>query len=133
MDNINNIMDMLDWHKPVDVQEQGRVLARSVECIDVFIQPLHTKYNKNVWDNCAMIISERNDAELKPYLIPLFEWLQDMNWPGAFCIYDRLKSYRDIPSFDIAINFCKERIKVLNDDRLEQWEQNLSDLEADRL
>ena len=48
------------------------------------------QYNKNVWDNCAKIVSVKTDEELKPYMISLFEWLQDMNWPGAEIIYDRL-------------------------------------------
>ncbi len=28
-----------------------------------------------VWDNCAMILSERTDEELSPYLLQLMEWL----------------------------------------------------------
>lgn len=32
----------------------------------------------------------RSDEELLPYMFMLLEWLQDINWPGALIIYDRL-------------------------------------------
>ena len=33
---------------------------------------------------------QKKDEELAKYCIKLFEWLQDMNWPGAEIIFDRL-------------------------------------------
>ena len=38
------------------------------------------------------ILSERSDKELHPYLYQLLDWILDMNWPGAFCIWERLKN-----------------------------------------
>lgn len=93
MADITEIMDMLDWHMSSEIQAEGISLARNIETIIPFIQPLTPKYNKNVWENCAVIISERSDKEIKPHLPKVLEWLQDMNWPGAFCILDRLKNY----------------------------------------
>ena len=72
MVNIDYIMGLLDWNNPENMQEEGRALAREVSCINVFIQPCDRKYNKNVWDNCALILSERSDEELRPYLDRLF-------------------------------------------------------------
>ena len=95
MCNIDEIMDMLDWNNPPEIQEKGRMLARTVKCFNVFLQPVHSKYRKNVWDNCAMILAERTDSELSPYLGELFKWLADLNWPGTFCIWDRLKQFED--------------------------------------
>ena len=90
------IMDMLDWNMPLEIQLEGISLARNIKKIASFIQPLTPKYNKNVWLNCAVIISERSDEEIKPYLPEVLEWLQDMNWPGAFCILNRLQKYSDL-------------------------------------
>lgn len=95
MCNIDEIMDMLDWNNPPEIQEKGRMLARTVKCFNVFLRPGHSKYKKNVWDNCAMILAEKTDSELRPYLWELFEWLADLNWPGTFCIWDRLKQFED--------------------------------------
>ena len=99
-------MGLLDWNNPEAMQEEGRTLAREVSCINVFIQPCDRKYNKNVWDNCALILSERSDEELRPYLDQLFHWLEDMNWPGAECIYRRLKRYHEDRLFRSMLNEC---------------------------
>ena len=90
MINIDYIMELIDRNNSIEEQAMGIKLAQDVKCINVFLQPL-SPYEKNVWDNCAKILSERTNEELAPYLIELMEWLQDMNWPGAFCILDRLK------------------------------------------
>lgn len=117
------IFNLLDWHKPDKIQSKGRKLAQSVETVIPFIQPLIQKYNKNVWENCAVILAERKDEELKPYLVKILEWLQDMNWPGAFCILSRLQGYSDVDSIQCAINICAEKAKSCND---ETWEYNLN-------
>ena len=122
MYSIDEIMDMLDWHMPLDIQLRGVSLAKNVETIIPFIQPLTPEHNKNVWENCAVIITEKDDEKLKPYLVELLEWLQDMNWPGAFCILDRLQRYSDDNSIHSAINVCIEKAKDCGD---EVWESNL--------
>ena len=116
------IMDMLDWHMPAEIQAKGIFLAKNTETIIPFIQPVTPKHNKNVWGNCAEIIAERSDEELKPYLVELLEWLQDMNWPGAFCILNRLQKYSDNNSIRNAVNVCIEKAKKRSD---EVWESNL--------
>ena len=39
------------------------------------------------------IIYNFTDEKIKPYLYQLLEWLQDLNWPGALIIAERLKNY----------------------------------------
>ena len=81
-------------------KENGVKLAKAIKSIKVFVQPLNSKYNKNVWENCAKALSEISDEELKLYIISLLEWLQDMNWAGDFIIFKRLKTYKDKENFD---------------------------------
>ena len=119
---ITEILDMLDWNNPLEVQSKGRTLAKGIETIAPFIQPLTAIHNKNVWDNCAIIIADSNDEKLKPHLVELLEWLQDLNWPGALCILYRLQKYSDDSFIHSAINTCVEKAKKFND---ETWEQNL--------
>lgn len=71
----------------------GIVLAQTIDCITPFIQPVTLKYNINVWENCATIISKRSDEELEPYLLELLEWIEDLNWPGALIILKRLEFF----------------------------------------
>lgn len=122
MVDILEIFDMIDWSKPVETQSKGISLASKFENIVPFIQPLTPKYNKNVWENCAVIISQKSDEEIKLYLVELLEWLQDTNWPGALCILDRLCKYSDNNTIFEAINTCIEKAKESRDD---VWNSNL--------
>lgn len=128
MVNIDYIMDLLDWNNSIEKQEQGVKLAKEVKCINVFLQPGSHYYGKNVWGNCAKILSARSNEELSPYLIELMEWLQDMNWPGAFCILNRLKEMVNEQLFKHSYTICLKCAKALDD---EVWESNLKILKAD--
>ena len=127
--NIDSIMDMLDWNSPPEVQQRGRELARTIKCFNIFLQPGHPEYNKNVWDNCAIILAEKSDAELKPYLKSLFEWLNDMNWPGAYFIWDRLKCYKDDAWFCCVLTDSINIAKALNENT---WLNTLLELDRER-
>lgn len=122
MVDILEILDMIDWSMPAETQSKGISLASKFKNIVPFIQPLTPKHNKNVWENCAVIISQKSDEEIKPYLVELLEWLQDTNWPGALCILDRLRKYSDNNTILEAINTCIEKAKESRDD---VWNSNL--------
>ena len=128
MDNINYILSLIDWNNTLDQQAAGIKMAENIKDIQAFIQPCTESNNKNVWDNCALIISKRSDAELFPYLDNLFAWLQDMNWPGALCILDRLQKYVKTPSFYSVLNACFEKAKSEND---YVWWNNLQMLKGE--
>lgn len=129
MCNNNNFIKMLDWNNSIDVQNKGIEYAKKISSLEIFLQPNTDLYNKNVWDNCAEVLRSKTDIELKPHLIQLFEWLQDMNWPGAFCILDRLKQYKDNHSFDTSFDISVKTAKQLND---EVWLENLYTLKKER-
>lgn len=93
MADIDSILDLLDWNRTEEEQAEGLRLARQVKAFNVFLQPCDKKNNKNMWDNCALIVSEKEDSDLFVYLPNLFMWIQDLNWPGALCIVERLKEY----------------------------------------
>ena len=111
MYNIDEIMDMLDWNNSFEIQKKGRELSKGIRCINVFLQPLHLEHNKNVWDNCAMILAERSDKELHP-----------------FCIWERLKEYRDMEWFNYVLSDCIKEAKMLGE---EQWLSNLLKLQRE--
>ena len=126
-DAIDEILDMLDWNNPSEIQEKGRELACKVGVIEPFIQPVTPKHGKNVWENCAKIVSLQSDDVLLIHLTQLFEWLQDMNWPGADIIYQRLLSvsmnYIDVPfkvSFEKA---CRSKDIVWKDVLVRFWNE----------
>lgn len=85
---IDRIFDMLSWDNKEEIQAKGIEEAKKIRHLSVLIQPIESK---SIWENCAKVLASKSDQELESYLIPLFEWLQDMNWPGAEIIYERLK------------------------------------------
>lgn len=122
MKRIEYILNLINWNNSRAGQDEGIRLAREEKDVRPFLQPCTQEHNKNVWDNCAVILSERSDEELSPYLIELLEWLQDLNWPGALCILDRMRRYSDKDTFDAAFHLCMKRAQERGD---EVWRMNL--------
>ena len=125
MIDIDHVMDLLDWNNSIEKQTEGIELAHNIKCIDAFLQPNYP-YGKRVWENCAKILSERTNEDLTPYMIELMIWLQDMNWPGANCILDRLKKMVDEELFHRFYDSCIKCARALED---EVWEKNLQLIE----
>lgn len=51
------------------------------------------KQKKNDWDKYARIISTKNDEDLISFLPVMFDWIENIETPGAIIIYYRLKSF----------------------------------------
>ncbi|MDY3766699.1 MAG: DUF5071 domain-containing protein [Lachnospiraceae bacterium] len=126
MVDIDYIMDLLNCNNSIEKQEEGIKLACDVKCISAFLQP-GVPYGKNVWENCAIILSKKTDDELYPYVCELLKWLRDMNCPGALCIFDRLQKYANTHDRNTSINICLRDAQALKDD---VWESNLRMLKA---
>lgn len=123
--DINEIMDMLDWNNETKIQEEGRKLAEGVKCLKIFIQPGDKQYCKNVWENCALILSKKTDELLQPYIYELLDWLQDLNWPGADIILERLQHFQNYESLAWALQE-KVRLAQWNEDDI--WIMNMAQL-----
>ena len=86
--DIDTLFEMLDENQPIEVQEDAIREARKIKSLSVFMQPVEYKWS---WENCAKVICEKTDKELNSYKYEMLEWLQDLNWPGAFLIMERLE------------------------------------------
>lgn len=53
-----------------------------------FIMPA----NKMYWENAAKVLAKRGYPIIRDILMELFEWLQDMNWPGAITVVNILNT-----------------------------------------
>lgn len=126
MVNIDYIMELLDWNNSNEEQLYGIKLAQEVKCINAFLQP-GIPYGKSVWDNCAKILCEKSDIVLAPYLGDLLEWLQDLNWPGALIILDRLKIFSGEKLKRPFIDLVTYATNLNNEEGL-MWLDNLSEL-----
>ena len=90
MYDINEIYRMLNWKNSDEIRAEGVRLAKQIKDLSLLILPSAAP---SVWECCAQILCEKNDMVLEPYLDSILEWLQDLNWPGALIILDRLKIF----------------------------------------
>ena len=124
MNDIENIYKMLNWENTDETRTEGFRLAKKIEDLSLLILPPAAP---SVWECCAQVLCEKTDIVLEPYLDSLLEWLQDLNWPGALIILDRLKIFSGkklkrpfIDRFNYARN--------LNNEEGLMWLDNLSEL-----
>ena len=115
MDKVKDILDMLDWNNSDEVQSRGIAMAQQLEDFSLLIRPVTKRHNKNVWDNCALIVCSKSDELLCPYAYRLLEWIQDLNWPGALAVLDRLKCVQSGAEFLRAIDSAIEYAENQND------------------
>ena len=125
MNNIDYILELIDWNRPLSDQEKGIQMANQVRCIKAFFQPSGPGGGKSVWGNCAIIVCNHSDAELSPYVLDMLIWIQDLNWPGATEILCRLKNFTEVTYIAPLIESLLPALIVLND---YSWMQNLSEL-----
>lgn len=90
MSDIQKIYEMLNWENADEIRAKGFRLAKKIEDLSLLILPPAAP---SVWECCAQVLFEKPDIVLEPYLNSLLDWLQDLNWPGALIILDRLKAF----------------------------------------
>ena len=110
--SINEIFDFMSSEKDIALQAKGIEEAKKVKYISIFLRPIESKL---LWENCAKVIASKSDHELKRLFEGLFEWLQDMTWPGATIIYDRLLLAKG-DEFLFAYKHSLEKAYKLEDD-----------------
>ena len=107
MCSIDEIMKMLDWNNSIETQQKGIELAKDIQSINAFVLPMNP--SKSVWENCAKILSAKPDEVLQPYLSRLLEWIEDINWPGALIILQRLKDFSEVKMLVFSV---KESVRI---------------------
>ena len=133
--SIDEIYNLLMWDNQLSNEEneikvqKGIDAATQIKNLFPFIQPIiiPPEKSKLVWEPCAKVVAMRSDKELEPFMFMLLEWIQDLNWPGAMVIYNRLTL---IPYNTIKFAFEHSRIKAkqMNDSC---WLAVLDDLYED--
>ena len=113
--DIDTLFEMLDERKPIEVQEEAIREARKIKSLSVFMQPIEYKLS---WKNCAKVICEKTDEELNSYTYEMLEWLQDLNWPGAFLIMERLEKMDPQLLLDVTIYEVKQALLLKDNEWL---------------
>lgn len=115
--SIDELYNLFMWDKQLTDEEnkvkaqKGIDAAKQTKNLFPFIQPIIVppEASKMVWESCAKVVAMRSDEELEPFMFMLLEWIQDLNWPGATIIYNRLTR---IPYNTIEFAFQHSRIKA---------------------
>ena len=131
--SIDEIYDLFMWdasytdEEYAEREKKGIEEAGKLKNLYPFIQPIVVPpgKSKSVWESCAKVLVLRSDEELKPFLCLLFEWLQDMNWPGADIIFNRL-TQMPFPEIESEFLFSRGWADKTQD---EMWRMNLDEFE----
>ena len=114
---------MLSWNNPEEVQKKGLELACGIKYPGNFFQPFIDEESKSLWNNCALILSDKTDEELKYWLLQCFRWLQDMDCPGSKIIAERLRKYSDTESLERERKKAVRIVRILNS---KEWLESLN-------
>lgn len=134
--SIDEIYDLFTWdasytdEEYAEREKKGIEEAGKLKNLYPFIQPIIVPpdKSKSVWEPCAKVLALRSDEELKPFLCLLFEWLQDMNWPGADIIFSRLMEM-PVSYIESELRFSIWRAEKTKD---KIWQMGLTDFEKRR-
>lgn len=127
MDDISNLYKMLSWHSSPGEQLRGIELAGNIDDLSLLILPCANGEGKSTWDNCAKALYKISDDRLEKHLPSLLEWIQDLNWPGALLILDRLKTFSGKKLKVPFVDLCTYAIGLNNEEGF-LWLDNLSEL-----
>lgn len=119
---VDEILEMLDEKKTLKVQKRGLELARKVENFQIFLRPYSNECYGSSWENCALILSEKSDKELEPYLWQLFEWIEYLSTLGASTILERLKR---MEKTDVFLKELEKAKSLAELDSECSWKNNL--------
>ncbi len=122
MENIEKLIDDLDWNKPIETQENAIKNLKNISEKDLckLIQPK----SKNCWENAAKVINIIGYPKIKTIIPDLLEWLKDLNWPGAVIIVDTL---RNIEMGEIN-EFIKEALIKAESENDELWKSGIEEV-----
>lgn len=122
MTSIDQLFWLLSWDRDDKTQQEGIREAQQIKYLSVLFRPIPIQPMecKSVWENCAKVIASKSDEALERYIMEMFEWLQDMNHPGAEVIYNRLL---EMPTERIAYSFqtSLKKAQALNDELWTHW------------
>lgn len=116
------ILKMLSCNNGAKIQKHGMKLASKIMWLGHFFQPVIDSESKSLWENCALILSQKTDEQLRPWLINCFIWLQDINWPGAEIIADRLNTMKGTENYEYNKMKALKIAEITND---EEWIENI--------
>ncbi|MBR4767876.1 MAG: DUF5071 domain-containing protein [Lachnospiraceae bacterium] len=125
---MNKLLDIyanLRWDAPTEMQKKARQMALLTGLKEPFYQPCIAVFSKNIWDNCALVIANRDDEAFNENdFRKMLEWLMDYNWPGAYVIMKRLINFND--KNGLLNSQIRQALTMAELEKEGQWKYNLN-------
>ncbi len=114
MQNDMELVEKLHYYCPEQEQKQAieEILQRENFDLSLLIRPCGGIY----WENAALVLSRMKHERLLPIMDGLFEWLQDLNCPGAYII---MQTIEKMPKAAFMPYYEKAVSKAIMDDDYE--------------
>lgn len=109
-----DILKNLSWDSTAEQKKSGFIAALQENEHKYLLQPIDYPSS---WDNAAIVFLMLSDEEIEPYLFNLLEWIQDINWPGATWILDRLQRV----SAEFLVRPLESAAKMASNNNDEIW------------
>jgi hypothetical protein len=105
MQSDRELVEKLHYYCPEEEQKQAieEILQRENFDLSLLLHPYGVIY----WKNAALVLSRMRHERLLPIMDGLFEWLQDLNCPGANIIRQTIAKFPKLvfmPYYEKAVN-----------------------------
>lgn len=120
--DLEEIMDLLGSDRTLDAQGYGIIKAKEIRPFFILIMPAG---KTNAWQNCARVVSDKSDDELRPYFYDLLQWLRSLELPGASIMLNRLKQYQRKQTDEEQLEECLTMAEVHGEN---EWADHLRQL-----
>lgn len=126
-EKIKDLIRKLDCNGPIEVQKDTieKLIEISDEYAPLLVQPMGKMY----WENAAEVLKAIGYPRNKLAVGGLFEWLRDLNWPGAFTAMESIESIE----IKTLIPYLENAIKKAAEENDEMWIMALKELAINRL
>jgi hypothetical protein len=126
-EDINVLIGNLSWDTNSDIQQKAieKLSIINEKYINMLIRPV----DKRFWENAALVLKKIGYPRNELAIPGLLEWLQDMNWPGAWIALETLQDIDILALLPYIENALKKA--VAEDD--EMWIMAIKELAINRL
>lgn len=120
--NFQKNIDDLSWYK--DTATQTKAIEYLSNRNELDLEKLVLPIAKSYWENASIVLCSYCDDKLVEILPELLVWLQDINWPGALRINNRISLIDKSKTMSCILDTMNEAVQ-LND---EMWICSLTKL-----
>jgi len=126
-DDVMKLISKLDCNGDIYAQEDA--IKQLTQIDDKFVSLLVQPMDKKYWENSAKVLKAIGYPKNKDAISGLFQWLKDLNWPGAWTAMETLQSI-ELTALHLHL---ESAVKCAIEENDEMWIMALKELAIRRL